>query len=77
MQFKKKTKKKLNNDKKVAKVLIIMILLSISQLYRYQHQIMLESLWIGALVVEFVYNCFISLINVNHFELQYVNVVDI
>ena len=38
---------------------------------------MLESLWIGALVVEFVYNCFILLINVNDLELQYINVVDI
>ena len=38
---------------------------------------MLESLWIGALVVEFVYNCFILSISVNDPELQYVNVVDI
>ena len=38
---------------------------------------MLESLWIGALVVEFIYNCFILWINVNDFELQYINVVDI
>ena len=38
---------------------------------------MLESLWIGAFVVEFIYNCFILLINVNDLELQYVNVVNI
>ena len=36
---------------------------------------MLESLWIGVLVVEFVYNCFILLISVNDLELKYVNVV--
>ena len=38
---------------------------------------MLESLWIDALVFEFVYNCFILLLNVNDLEIQYVNVVDI